>query len=172
MRDKYIVNALTDENDKVFSYSITTCSDDFQPLINNLPLSEKNEVTLGSTTFEEFYPKPLYIEYRLGAHDWTMVEGVYEGNPSRYQSVFWGGTELCWGDRNIYDGFIMLPFSNTEITPDVQSFRENTTFNTIMITDSYVFLEDVIKILEVLRFGPNGYDIQIIPELNKNLPFF
>src|SRR6266540_1446330 len=82
LRDAY-VQTVTDLNNKVLYFSITTRTPRFHPTLEHYA----HEVTLGHTTFEQLgYEQPDGVLASLGARRFSYSEAYYFGNPGGYNT--------------------------------------------------------------------------------------
>lgn len=113
----YYVQTISDDDQTVLAYSVTTRSRRFRPSLRPVPklgLHERRRfrragasyrppprIVLGRTRFadldatepEHFAPPRLRL--RLGAHNFDYSEFAYYGNPGRYQSFVWSASDVA-----------------------------------------------------------------------------
>lgn len=96
-KDKdYIVQAATDQNNKVLTYSVLSNSKDFNPTFSKEGLYS---VTLNKTPFSEWITDrdtPMSCYEYITAHDPLLYfEERYWGNPSDYQTILVGSSNAA-----------------------------------------------------------------------------
>lgn len=99
--DNYYVDAITDNNERVLMYSVTTREKNFNPI------SPDGRVILGKSRFidlvnDDFFNEPIEIISWLGAHDSFYTEGYYWGNPMNYQVYYYSISEAGFIDDSSY----------------------------------------------------------------------
>lgn len=96
-RRGYWVQAITDSSGTVLRYAVTVCDPTFTPTIKYNPVGKP--VTIGVTTLAEVAEddESVEAEYFLAVATANayMTEKVYYGNPSNYQTVWWGLNDVC-----------------------------------------------------------------------------
>lgn len=175
----YYIQALTDLDESVLAYSVTTRDKQFNPEIT-LPLSRaiiengkvigskdiSLKVELGKTRFVDL-GKPNEIISRLGAHDFYYSERYYYGNPGFYQTYYFTQNEMGY-IRNIAPQDFNLEVDDLgekkedikSTDKDVSDFRKNFIINTYTITAPLVDFDS--EIFKNLQFGPNKYQVRVI----------
>ena len=175
----YYIQVLTDFDDSVLAYSVTTRDEQFNPKIT-IPLSRaivKNgeltgdkdislNVELGKTRFIEL-GEPYEIVSRLGAHDFYYSEKYYFGNPGLYQSYYFTQNEMGY-IKNIDSQDFDLEFDDLGVKKekmkstdkDITEFRKNFIVNTYTVTAPLVDFDD--ELFKDIQFGPNKYQVRVI----------
>lgn len=181
VNDLFYVQSITDKNNKVIAYSVTTTAEDFNP---EVPLFEG--IKLGKSKFtdlntkENSYNTPNWIISFLGAHDLFYSEGYYLGNPGGYQSVFFSITESGFINYKEYkeppyyeSPTINFPFKrlmgfNLEQPKELSEFRKINTniINTYSVLGQFVTPNDFLKIRKgsanYYLFGPNYNQVRLL----------
>lgn len=146
-RKGYWVQAITDQAGTVLRYAVTVCDPSFKPTFKYNPVG--NLVTIGVTTFSEVADSIDSVEadYFLGVNTANayMTEKAYYGNPSNYQTVWWGLNDACNFYENISDSdhayLLDIEFSdNKEIDladQKVNEIRARTKINTFGISSPF-----------------------------------
>lgn len=112
----YYVQTISDDDQTVLAYSVTTRSRRFRPSLHPVPALDfsrirlrrskedrrvQPHIVLGKTRFsdldatepEHFAPPRLRL--RIGAHNFDYSETSYFGNPGRYQSFAWTASDVA-----------------------------------------------------------------------------
>ena len=111
--EMYYIQALSDNNDKVVSYAVTSRNEDFNPSLVVLG----NEIVLNKTNFgsmPEYFQSPNYCYHYIGNTSPSYYfQGYYFGNPGNYQTYLFGindsaphddfPTSKVWGTENCED---------------------------------------------------------------------
>lgn len=146
----YYVQAITNSNNRVIAYSITTLDKDFNPSFevlkdafqadtkdtSNLEKAKSLafNIILGKSKFSEIPERPENIIGYLGARRILYKEEYYFGNPGKYQSYFMGVNDSGYLD---FDNSDLSFFNEDRILFDdegVRYFRENSVINTFSLT--------------------------------------
>jgi len=172
----FYIQAVTDQNEKVIFYSVTTREKDFNP---EIPFGDWDEETgkqanviLGETTFTELNDTPeIYANFR-GAHNHFYTEGYWTGNPGGYRSYFFSLNES--GYENQSSPFMKnVPYvvstssifvGQESITdPDLTSFRNESVINTFTVTAPMVRIDEIGQIEPPdLLLGPDYNQVRIL----------
>jgi hypothetical protein len=113
----YYVQTISDDDQTVLAYSVTTRSRRFRPSLRPVPalgfykrlrLRRFKEyrrlqprIVLGKTRFSDLdAPEPEHfapprLRLRIGAHNFDYSETAYFGNPGRYQSFAWTASDVA-----------------------------------------------------------------------------
>jgi len=166
--NKYcFVQALTDKNDQVLAYSITTRKSDFNPRLM-LNINPVVDVTLGKTKFKELPDVRVdnIVSY-LGAHDFYYHEAYYFGNPGNYQTFIFTLNESGYaGIEEELEFYTFIPPSKDFkekiliSDPEIQEFRNEAIINTFTVSSPGKFFGES---LNNFRFGPDYNQIRILP---------
>ena len=186
VNDLFYVQGITDKNDKVLAYSVTTRDKNFNP---NPPFFK--EIRIGKSSFKDINRiewlsgSPSWIISLPGAHDLFYTEGYYLANPGGYQTMFLSTTMAGYVD---YDKFEMIPYYQTpninltfsdgfgyilpkkNQTPEekeIDNFRQKNinTINTYTILGPFVALNDFIDIrgeYPSYLFGPEYNQVRLL----------
>jgi len=139
----FYIDALTDTDNKVLAFSVTTRKSNFNPTLKLGPYSldgKKIVIKLGKSKFSELYSLPGggKINSSVGAHNFYYVEEYYFGNPGNYQSYAFSINQA---------GFTDAPLGKLiEISKEQswdQEFRKNAVINTYTITEPLKNLADI-----------------------------
>jgi len=148
-RKGYWLQAVHDRDGKVLLMSITVCSPNFYPKINNTPLYEP--IVIGKDTMYSIASENFTPHYFIsGATAPTyLIDEIPSSNPTKYQNLYFGINDACNFDpKNIladsyyYDSFTPLKVVDTK-SPKVEYLRENMPVNTIAITAPFTKIEDL-----------------------------
>jgi hypothetical protein len=167
-RRGYWVQAITDTEGSVVLYAVTSCSERFRPRIKNNPVGVP--VRLRTTTFKaaagEYEPDLHYSISGATANSY-LIEKLYLGNPSHYQTVFWGYNDACsnkWADDSLPVKLYSYlrecdnaPNINNSL---VDTFRANNTFNTFAVASPFV---DPTEIMQAFQVGIDRIQVRIYP---------
>lgn len=172
--EDYYVQAITNLNDKVYSYAITSRKKDFNPTFD---MSNLFKVSLNKTPFTEwrvdpYREYPLSCYFFLGAHDPIYYfEYEYFGNPGLYHSYLVGVNNSAKFDGlpNSSEGE-MRPWGTADCEKVNQDDRRNMTPNTIIVRNTLMEAELGID-NEVLGkkgpgvwYGPNNIQLRTFNE--------
>lgn len=113
----YYVQTVSDDDQTVLAYSVTTRSRRFRPSLRPIPVLGWRErfrlrrdrsyrrlqprIVLGRTRFADLdateadHFAPPRLRFRLGAHNFDYSETVYYGLPGRYQSFVWSASDVA-----------------------------------------------------------------------------
>lgn len=113
----YYVQTISDDDQTVLAYSVTTRSRRFRPSLRPVPAYGRRErlrlrrdgslrrlqprVVLGRTRFADLdatepdHFAPPRLRFRLGAHNFDYSETAYYGLPGRYQSFVWSASDVA-----------------------------------------------------------------------------
>lgn len=113
----YYVQTISDDDQTVLAYSVTTRSRRFRPLLRPVPAYGLRErfrlrrdgsyrrlqprIVLGRTRFADLdatepdHFAPPRLRFRLGAHNFDYSETAYYGLPGRYQSFVWSASDVA-----------------------------------------------------------------------------
>ena len=113
----YFVQTISDDDQTVMAYSVTTRSRRFRPSLRPVPARGWRErlrlrrdgsldrlqprIVLGRTSFahldatEPDYIAPPCLRLRVGASSFDYSERVYYGRPGRYQSFVWSANDVA-----------------------------------------------------------------------------
>jgi hypothetical protein len=120
----FYVQAITDLNNKVLIFSVTTRSDDFNPKLSLGPFSinikDPFVIELGKTKFYEIENKmnsrPLKIYSFIGANTFGYSESYYFGNPGFYQTYIFGENDASYFNKPLFSSGESLLFPNSEFS--------------------------------------------------------
>ncbi len=179
VNELFYTQAITDNNDKVLAFSITTRSKSFNP---EVPLF--NEIRLGETSFSElkkqsrlFLEADHLISY-LGAHDLFYSEGYYLGNPGGYQTYFFSMSRSGYINYSEYamppsmylsEEFAKSKSYTINITKqDINEYVTDNTniINTYTVVGPFVEMEQIQEIREgspfFYLFGPDNNQVRLL----------
>lgn len=192
VNDLFYVQGVTNSNDKVLAYSVTTRDRSFNPKV---PFFEK--VLLGKSNFKDINEytigsgqDPNWAISYLGAHDLFYTEGYYLANPGGYQSIFFSMTKSGYID---YEKYKIIPQYESEnlalpwledsptLSTDTQSkkdylleekefldFRKENinTINTFTILGPFIAPKDLLVIRDgspyYYLFGPEYNQVRLL----------
>ncbi|MBU0999029.1 hypothetical protein KKG24_01840 [Patescibacteria group bacterium] len=178
----YYVQALTNTQNKVIAYAVTTRDENFNPIITILQNAgytkdginkmATTNIKLGKDTFSSlnrdpdniYLDKPDNIFATVGARRFYYQEEYYFGNPGNYQSYFFVIND---GGLENYDSLpsAMFDFDNKKLDPsdpEIVEFRNNSVFNTFQITSPGEGWNN--KELRKYMAGPDYDQMRVIPE--------
>ncbi|MBT4277305.1 hypothetical protein HOD96_00950 [Candidatus Falkowbacteria bacterium] len=153
------ITAITDEDGKVFVYSVTTLSGDFIPEItlNNINLVFK----LGVTTFKEIensLSKP-YIDGIIGVNWFNYYEEYYLGRPGNYQVYIFSINENGFFSEYMYDHLPLFIDNEYSISEEKYNFRKNVSPNTVIVTAPFFKFNPVS---EEFIYGPSQTQMRLL----------
>lgn len=149
----FYIQTITDENEQVLAYSITTRKKDFNPVLELGPYESAKgslSIVLGKSKFEElnYLGEPQKIKSYVGAHDLFYGEEYYFGNPGNYQSYAFSLNEAgyCGIENKNCNNSIFPPMNiiDKEIkisNKQIQDFRKGGIINTYTVTAPLTSLE-------------------------------
>jgi hypothetical protein len=156
-RRGYWIQAITDQEASVVLYTVTSYDQGFKPRLKNNPIGVP--IRLGTTTFKaaagEHDPELHYFISGATANTYLM-EKLYLGNPSHYQTVLWGYNDA--GSIKLQDNTMLLNLfsylQGREQPPSLQDavvniFRANNTFNTFAVSAPSIDISDILKSFQV-----------------------
>lgn len=111
-KDDYFVQAITDTDDTVKAYSVTTLRKNFNPTWD--------DIELGKSTFQDVHNKFGETEdiiSIIGVHDYFYTEGYYLANPGNYQTVYFSSTIAGYSGKD----FKMTPTISPKRMEDYNS---------------------------------------------------
>ncbi|NTU49812.1 MAG: hypothetical protein HGA87_02790 [Desulfobulbaceae bacterium] len=141
--DLFYVVARTDFNNTVLSYSVTTRSESFNPVLSLGPYEEGQRpyrIVLGKTKFSEipFVPEDIFLS--IGAKNFYFYEMYYFGAQANYQSYIFSFNEAGAGRADVSDlGLDIDLHYNKKLNdlPDTfKNFRSRTVVNTYGVGES------------------------------------
>lgn len=170
----FYVQAITDIDDKVLVYSITTRDKNFNPKLKLWDVT----IELGKTKFSELDSlgyDPVRVVSFLAAHDFHYGEEYYFGNPANYQSYVFSLNESgYWGIAyNGEEDFVAPPHDPwidgiiDKENEEIKNFRENSVINTYTITSPLLanFREkDGTIDLPTSQYGPSWNQVRVLPD--------
>ena len=146
-RRGYWVQAITDQSGSVLRYAVTVCDPSFKPRLQYNPVGKP--VTIGVTTFSEVVESIDSIEpdyfFGLATANNYMTERAFYGNPSNYQTTWWGLNDVCNFYENISDAdreyLLNINFSDNEnidlSDQKINDIRIRTKINTFGISSPF-----------------------------------
>lgn len=188
----FFLTALVDEQDRVVTFSVTSKKKSFKPSFE-LPGYEANgylgKITLNETKFVDLYPKiegPLSDSIQdeslkelakhkfshqtspscflhIGVRRFRYFEGSYLGNPSNYQTIYYGINDSGYMDSypmpENNDLWYILGTGECQLLDG--NFR-NSKVNTYVITAPFEFVENSISTDSAnLLFGPDLDQVRV-----------
>lgn len=173
--EAYYIQAVTDNNEKVISYAITSRNNNFNPTFKKGGLFE---VSLNKTTFSDFAPESTNRAcYRfLGAHTpQNYYEEVFFGNPGHYLTYLIGVSNIAWSNKSIPDYDEPLPekFNPEKNFPGwngkvdcnkiSDDYRKSASPNTFIVWSTEV-LKDEKGSPQMAFFGPKYTQVRTLNE--------
>lgn len=158
--DKYFyVQAITNADGSVLTFSVTSRIRRFNPALTLGPYSLTGEVVrvrLGKTRFAEIdlLAKPSKLFCALGARRFCYYEEYYFGNPGNYQAFIFAINDAGYRNHPFISGKTAPSLDN----PQVQEFRREAIINTYTITAPFVSSEN----LEGFRVGADYDQVRIV----------
>lgn len=149
----YWIQAITNKDDTVVLYAVTSADQRFKPRLKHNPASEY--IRLRQTTFKaaagKTEPRLRYFISGATANSY-LLEEVCLGNPSHYQTVLWGYNDACtnvWADDNVMRDLYEY-LSSSALTPSIHDtlinkFRTQNTFNTFAVTAPLADVDEVLR---------------------------
>lgn len=160
IRPLFYVQAMTDAQNEVIFFTITTRSKHFAPRLGFSGGSPALSVHLGRSHFAAVAPAPNDYRVNVGIRQFQYWEDHYFGNPGRYQSFILGFSDsgyLGSSRRRVREsgGHLLAklqfsPLSDDERQSVCEQLREFTIVNTYGETAPHVKLRD--------HFGTVGID--------------
>lgn len=171
VHEYYFVQALTDDNDRIVAYSVTTRKGNFNPKLELGPFTRGEKkpliIELGKTKFKELSGDSQNVVSFLGIHNFYYHEAYYFGNPGNYQAYVFTLNEAGYaGLEEELNPYTFLPpdkniTENLQTTdPDIQKFRDNAVINTYTVTSPGELFGNE---LTSYRFGPKYHQVRILP---------
>ena len=170
----FYVDVLTNLDDKVMSYAVTTRNRDFSPTIT-IPVTEYNgkptQITLNKSTPADISP---FIENQpmgtfptctaiFGVRRFWYFEGLYKGNPNNYQSVYYGINDAgIINDSDITTLAKAVGNGSTECTNVPSEFRKTAKINTFMVTAPFEFIALEASKAAQIKFGVELDEVRVI----------
>jgi hypothetical protein len=163
IKDLFYVDAITDFENKVLAYSVTTRDKNFNPSFTLGPYStDKKQVVikLGKSTFSEvddLWKHDAKITSGLGNRRMCYREEHYFGNPGLYQTYIFGMNDAGYIDSG--DPSILNMGITKTSDPRVEEFRKTAVINTYTIIAPFVNPDE----LEITTWlGPDLDQVRII----------
>lgn len=156
----FYVQAITNMEDSVIVFSVTTRTRHFNPILTLGPYSPTDEslsVRLGRTTFAEtdVLVKSPKLSCSIGVHSFHYSEESYFGNPANYQTFIFAINDAGFMHHH-------PPISGREELsiddPSVKEFRREAVVNTYTITAPSASGKD----LKGFWCGPNYNEVRIL----------
>jgi hypothetical protein len=139
--NSFYVQAITNRDDSVAAFFVTTRKGIFHPILILGPysLNQKSVLAqLGKTRFisldEKFGCGPSSVFYTIGARRFSYYETWYFGNPGNYQTFIFGFNDAGYGDFFCPGLPIVKQGDISAGDPDVIQFRRRTIMNTYGVT--------------------------------------
>jgi len=143
----FFVQAITNKNNAVIEYAVTTRRADFNPKFKFWNGEREVEVVLGkSNFFAAISDPPEKIDYYCGAHNFGYDEEHYFGNPGNYQSYIFANNQAGIPGSTIACAINSLQNSPTPISPDrpeLKELRKKAIINTYAVTAPQVDIENL-----------------------------
>ena len=174
----FYVQAITDKDQRVLAYSVTTRSKDFNPSLKFVAMSfgevedfRTPTVVLGKTTFSELGKilawAPINIVSYLGAHDYFYSEEYRFGNPGNYQTFFFAQNQAGYVN-NVYPAPALLPVDYNHVSstyPGIQAYRDRAIINTYTVTAPFIGPKEMSNDdSRTLILGPDYNQVRILNE--------
>lgn len=188
----FYLTALTDNQDRVVSLAVTSKTKNFKPSFE-LPGYKVNgylgKITLNETNFSDIHPtieKPLidYIEdesleemkqlnfmyqtnpscfLQIGVRRFRYFEGSYLGNPSNYQTIYYGINDAGYmEDYPMPENDDLWYILGTEECQLIDDNFRNSKVNTFAITAPHEFWESSVSTESAdLIFGPDLDQVRV-----------
>ena len=171
----YYVDVLTNEDGKVLSFAVTARDKQFKPAFELPPISENgkplkitlNVSTLGdiSPLIEEGYGGSTHptCTTMFGVRRFWYFEGLYDGNPDNYQSVYYGINDAGYLDMDLISDLankIGSMSSDCRAVPN--EFRNGVRVNTFMITAPFEFMALESSKAAQIKFGVDSDEVRVI----------
>jgi hypothetical protein len=163
VHQNYYVQGITNEDDSVLAFFVTTRKSGFNPSFIVLGAYSKNgkpfRVKLGKTKFQKLSDlgKPDKCFYSLGAHRFSYYETWYFGNPGNYQTFFFALSDAGYARLEA-----LLPIDMQGAVsihePKLIKFRRETFINTYGITTPHFLGNE----LDEVSIGPDHDQVRIL----------
>jgi hypothetical protein len=155
----FYVQAITNMEDSVIVFSVTTRTRRFNPVLTLGPYSltgESLRVRLGRTKFAEtdVLVKSPKLSCWIGAHSFHYFEESYFGNPANYQTFIFAINDAGYMHHPPISGGEELSIED----PSVKEFRREAVINTYTITAPSASGKD----LKGFWCGPNYNEVRIL----------
>lgn len=176
----FFVQAITDLDEKVLGYSVTTLDSSFNPKVVFFDLY------LGKSTFSDLKDEfgglgePDWLISVVGAHDFFYTEGYYIGNPGGYQSFFFSSTQAGYiGSQEEFEVPFFEYYESPNLDMDFSSITENklpdnikkawlennNIINTYTVLGPFVSINDIKEIRDDHKyylFGPDHNQVRLL----------
>ncbi len=172
VHELFYIQAITDQNNKVLMYSVTTRDYSFNPKLVLDEMSQDNKkfvVILGQSTFgdvEDYLPESISAGY--GARRAWYHEKYYFGNPGLYQNYI-----IAYNDAGVgsIEDFTILSFDTLDqynrteasISPDIKKIRNHIIVNTYSIGNQLG-----IDGFSAFQFGPDLDQVRLLKLIPKS----
>jgi len=171
----YYVDVLTNHDEKVLSYAVTSREKTFMPTFSRPPVQYNGEplsITLNKSTLKDVSPtieKTNYSTYPtckvlFGVRRFWYFEGLYDGNPDDYQSVYYGINDAGYIQNwdNISSLAQQIGFESSNCSDISEDFRRAATINTFMITAPFEFMALESSKAANIKFGVDSDEVRVI----------
>lgn len=168
VKNNFFVQAITDSDNKVLSFAVTTRNNYFKP-------KNKEGIILGESTLASAAkqggpgPNKCYSFLSGATAPSFYFEQYYFGNPENYQNYFYGYNEEGYFDKSNRDSFPTLEeyldantfeIDCTKISPNL---RDKFVINTFMVVAPFVEFKDLEIDFQDRYFGVNPIQVRLLP---------
>lgn len=164
----FYVQALTDKNNKVLVYSVTTRKKDFNPIFNTPDNSIR--IILGKTKFSEISDGPEKKYGWVGAHTFSYIEKYYLGNPGNYADYYFSINDAGYTEFGEFDQLTLLNPEFIDLPENfekIKKFRGSSVINTYSVTQPVIDL--AIESGLVNNLGPSVDQVRVMEENNEKI---
>jgi hypothetical protein len=154
----FYVQGITDEDNSVIAFFVTTRKANFNPTLTLFPV----RIKLGKTRFQalDTLGKPDECSYSEGARGFSYYETRFLGNPGHYQTFFFALNDA--GYYSDYYKYIPSSMQGDHLSadqPEVAEFRSDACVNTYGITAPHFEAGDLKGVISI---GPNVDQVRIL----------
>jgi hypothetical protein len=190
---EYFVQTVTDTDETVLAFSVTTRSPRFKPvfeipsppsLVQRLRWKHKTgerfrpvvKLKLGKTTFADLFPEPNYFtgwlfRIGIGAHSHFYSEKTYLGNPGYYQTFVWTASDAARHGAFAFKRSVHQEIDGDqwpgadESGPNWEEMPETRRFRSATVITTYTVIHPSLMIENYPRerFGPHEDEIRLLP---------
>lgn len=169
----YFIQTITDNNNNVKSFAVTSRRKDFTPTFQIQSVYQDNfltSITLNKETFNQFSPTISNIDdgvtsprcyYEWWPKGFVYIEGDYLGGDGDYQSIFVGINDIGYLGGLKYDSFIENNQESNDCHTVPTNFRSQNTFNTFMLSDDSS-ASALFRNAMIYRIGVDQYDVNTL----------
>lgn len=159
----YWIQAITSSSGEVAFYSITSCSSNFKPIIEQNPINAK--IVLQESTFKSVSdsindaPNNLRYYFRVATANSQYYDSYSWGNPSSYKTVFVGINDAC-NEPKVGISDEKYEYGIEDLSnPQVLLFRQKAVLNSYGESSPFY---DYSEVLKGFQFGVDRIQIRTL----------